>query len=90
MRGRGDPENRGSSNWANTVTGRWSGVRRAARRTTLGQWGETDELGISAAAVLEDDPAVRRAGIAADLIDAGDGRGAVRATIQSQSANGEC
>ena len=59
-------------------------------RATRGQWSETVELGVAVAAVLEDDPAVRRAEIAEDLIDASNDRGAVRATIQSQGANGEC
>ena len=59
-------------------------------RATRGQWSETVELGVSDAAIGKDDPAVRRAGVAENLIDASNDRGAVRATIQSQGANGEC
>ena len=59
-------------------------------RATRGQWSETVKLGASDAAIGKDDPAVRRAGVAENLIDASNDRGAVRAMIQSQGANGEC
>ena len=51
-------------------------------RATRGQWSETVELGVSDAAIGKDDPAVRRAGVAENLIDASNDRGAVRATTR--------
>ena len=57
-------------------------------RATHGQWSETVELGVLAAAIGKDDPAVRRAGTAEDLIDAGNDEGAVMVTIPNEGANG--
>ena len=54
-------------------------------RATRGQWSETVKLGASDAAIGKDDPAVRRAGVAENLIDASNDRGAVRASAASRT-----